>query len=353
LYELLTDRRPHRVAGRSPAAVEREVCRTEPPWPSAAVGGAGGADGGGGPGPDAPGAATAAAIGAARRTTPAKLRRRLRGDLDKIVMAALRKEPSRRYPSVEAMAEDLRRHLDGRPVSARRDTARYRVGKFVRRHRLGVAAAAAVAVLVVGFGVAMAVQAARIAEHARALEAERDRVRLQMQKATRVQGLVSDLFKAMGPGQSGGASSEQLHAASHRMVADLADEPELQVELMDEILTIYSNLGLYEDAAEMAAASLEVRRRAFPSERRAIAWGLLRLGEAHFLNSRFADARARYEEALEIQRAELGPDHLDIAASLIRLSRLHRNDHRIEEAAECAEAALDILGARHGEVHPD
>ncbi|HYX20247.1 MAG TPA: serine/threonine-protein kinase, partial [Thermoanaerobaculia bacterium] len=106
LYELLTGQRPYRVTGRTPEAIARAVCEEEPARPSAA---------------------SAA----------------LRGDLDNVVLMALRKEPDRRYASVEQFAEDIRRHLDGRPVSARKDTLRYRAGKFVTRHKASVAATAA------------------------------------------------------------------------------------------------------------------------------------------------------------------------------------------------------------------
>ena len=93
----------------------------------------------------------------------AKLRRRLSGDLDDIVMMSLRKEPQRRYASVEQFAEDIRRHLEGLPVIARRDSWRYRAGKFVVRHKLGVAASALVLLAVAG-GVGATIREARIAD---------------------------------------------------------------------------------------------------------------------------------------------------------------------------------------------
>src|SRR5580765_3331433 len=91
-----------------------------------------------------------------------KLRRRLKGDIDTIVLHALRKDPRRRYSSVEQFAEDIRRHLEGRPVTARRDSWKYRAGKFAIRHKLGVAATALVLMAVMG-GVAATARQARIA----------------------------------------------------------------------------------------------------------------------------------------------------------------------------------------------
>ncbi|MDX1546237.1 MAG: protein kinase [Rhodothermales bacterium] len=148
LYELLAGQRPYRLSGRSRGEVERIICDEEPARPSTAV-----------TRPAEPGTTRHASpeeVGRMRATQPSRLRRRLAGDLDVIVMTALRKDPARRYPSAQQLADDLRRHLDGRPVVARSDTLSYRAAKFIRRNWLGVAASAAVFVaLLGGFGVAL------------------------------------------------------------------------------------------------------------------------------------------------------------------------------------------------------
>ena len=135
LYELLTGRSPYRVTGGSPQEIAAAVVTTEPVRPSAAV--------------------TQPAGGARIRraiATGAHLSRRLKGDLDTIVLTALRKEPARRYHSVAELAEDLRQHLEGRPIVARGDHALYRTGKFVRRNRTVLVATALVAFLTaIGF----------------------------------------------------------------------------------------------------------------------------------------------------------------------------------------------------------
>ena len=130
LYELLAGRRPYRTTGSGSAEIARAVCEQEPPRPSASV--------------------------------PA-----LRGDCDNIVMKALRKEPERRYASVEQLSDDIGRHLDGKPVHARKDTFGYRTGKFVSRHKTAVAATAAVAALLVA-ATGAAIRQTRIARAERA-----------------------------------------------------------------------------------------------------------------------------------------------------------------------------------------
>ena len=164
LYELLTGRSPYRVKTRTPQDVATEVCTTEPDRPSAAV------SGGGPPTSRRTGLATDR-IAATRSGSADRLRRRLRGDLDTIVLTALRKEPQRRYQSVEQFAGDIRRHLDGLPVRTRPDTFRYRAGKFVRRNRLPLLAATLVALALVGGTVTTAWQA----RQARAAQARAER----------------------------------------------------------------------------------------------------------------------------------------------------------------------------------
>ena len=132
LYELLTGVRPHRIDQCTPLALERAICLDPVRVPSAAVG--------------------------ENRT----LARRLRGDLDNIVLRAMQKEPERRYASVEQLADDLRRYLDHRPVLARPDSVTYRIGRFIRRNRVAVALGAAVAVALLA-GATVAIREERIA----------------------------------------------------------------------------------------------------------------------------------------------------------------------------------------------
>src|SRR5205807_8138993 len=102
------------------------------------------------PGQGVKGMLTAEMVSAARAARPERLRKQLAGDLDNIVMMAMRKEPQRRYQSVEQLAADIRRHLEGRPVTARKATVRYRAQKFVQRHTAGVTAAVLIFLTLVG-----------------------------------------------------------------------------------------------------------------------------------------------------------------------------------------------------------
>jgi eukaryotic-like serine/threonine-protein kinase len=136
LYELLTGERPYKFTRRTPDVVTKAICEQEPERPSTAV---------------------ARGDGSSRLQAPSS--KLLRGDLDNIVLKALRKEPERRYRSVDQFSGDIRRHLEGLPVQARKDTTAYRASKFVRRHKVGVVAAGLVALALIGGSITTAWQA--------------------------------------------------------------------------------------------------------------------------------------------------------------------------------------------------
>ncbi|HKV42052.1 MAG TPA: protein kinase [Blastocatellia bacterium] len=158
LYKLLTGHHPYRFKTPLPQEIERVICEEQPERPSAAVSRAEEIS--------APSGAisrvTPETVSADRGTPPDKLGRLLNGDLDNIVLMAIRKEPERRYSSVEQFSEDIRRYLDGLPVLAHKDTFRYRASKFVNRHRIGVAAAVVIGVTLVG-GIVSTTWQARLA----------------------------------------------------------------------------------------------------------------------------------------------------------------------------------------------
>jgi eukaryotic-like serine/threonine-protein kinase len=156
LYELLTGQHPYSAPGHTPHQIARAVCEVEPKKPSTIVRRTEGSHSDA----DQP-------KGSPHNNAAEKLSKRLSGDLDNIVLMALRKEPERRYASVDKFAEDLRRHLQNLPVFARKDTAGYLISKFVARHKAAVTATAAVIVILV-VGIVVTLREAQIARSQRA-----------------------------------------------------------------------------------------------------------------------------------------------------------------------------------------
>jgi serine/threonine protein kinase len=159
LYELLTGHRPYRSTGTPLHELARVICEQEPVKPSTAIANIEIVT----HGETKPRTITPESVSSARDTLPNKLRRGLSGDLDNIILMALRKEPVRRYATVSQFSEDISRHLDGLPVVARKDTFKYRATKFVRRNRLGVAAAVVILLSLLG-GIVATIWQARVAQ---------------------------------------------------------------------------------------------------------------------------------------------------------------------------------------------
>lgn len=154
LYELLTGRRPHEFQSRAPEEILQSMMGTEMQKPSIVISGPVRSPSNG---TSTNRSSTREDINGSRNEQPSKLRRELRGDLDNIVLMALRKEPDRRYSSVEKFAEDIRRHLDGLPIIARKDTFAYKSSKFLLRNKAAILSAFLVAMACLVIGVSVAV----------------------------------------------------------------------------------------------------------------------------------------------------------------------------------------------------
>src|ERR1044071_5472954 len=181
---------------------------------------------------------------------PVKLSKRIRGDLDNIVLMAMRKEPERRYVSAEQFAEDIRRHLEGLPVIARQDTFAYRASKFIGRNKIGVAVAVAFLILALTATVLVINQSIRASR-------ERD-------KAQRVSQFLVELFNVSDPGEARGntvTAREILDKGAERIDRELADQPEVQATLMTTIGQVYVKLGLYDAALPLYEKAVETRRK--------------------------------------------------------------------------------------------
>jgi serine/threonine protein kinase len=210
LYDLLTGRRPYGATASTPAAYEQAILTQEPQRPSQAA-----------VQHDTEGATRSAEHAAARSVDPAQLSAQLRGDLDAIVLKALRKEPEQRYDAVATFAEDVQNYLERKPVTARRGNLRYRTMRFLQRHAFATALSAiALVSLVVGLGVAL-----WQAEQARA-EASKSRAALDF---------MTGLFTLADPVAAQGeriTARELLTTGSQRIREQLLDQPAARAELL-------------------------------------------------------------------------------------------------------------------------
>ncbi len=319
LYELLTERRPREFKTCSSAELDRTLRDTEIEAPSKVAG---------------------------RMTGPlTRLSRSFAGDLDNIVLTAMREEPERRYQSVEQFSEDIRRYLEGMPVLARKDTFGYRTGKFVRRHKTGVAILALLAIL----AVAMIVQAARIAR-------ERDRANQEAATAQAVMRSLTAMFEVADPGKARGniiTARELLDQGAEKVERELKHQPAVQATLLDTIGQLYQSIGLYDREQPLLEEALKLRRQALGPECAEVAASLSHLGEAARLKGDYARSEPLLREALIMRRKLLGAEHKDVAESLDNLGALLADRGNFNEAESLIREALALRRKLFGEEHAD
>ncbi len=352
LYEMLTGRHPYLSGGETLAEIEQAVTVTEPVAPSRATD-----------------------------------RKGLAGDLDTIILKALRKEPIRRYPSAAALADDVQRHLDGLPVRARPDTFGYRAGKFLRRHRWPVAAlATAFGALVATTGVTM-VQSRRVAHEAARVTRERD-------KALEVRGFLLEMFGASGADRSVGDTvtvRRLLDLQAQQIDRAYAGQPEVQADMLDVLADGYDRLGIYQTAESLARRALDTRqatgndpgtpaslnllgwiihergrsKEALPMLLEAVALrrtllpagafdlsrSLNDLGVVYNAITRYAAAESVLVEALAIRRAEKGDGHRSVGITANNLAAAYFYQSKLDSAIAVQQLAVAALGRSVGVDH--
>lgn len=351
LYVLLTGQLPYRLSGTTSDALQRAVVEQDPERPSAAVGRTTREAS------RSPSERVAAAgeereaASEARGLRPQQLRRKLRGDLDNIVLMALRKEPERRYASVALLSEDLRRYREQLPVTAQPDTLGYRVRKFVGRHRAGVAVAGLGLVVIVGLAASMTVQAVRLAR-------QRDEIRAERDKALEVRGFLEEVFAGSDPGEARGetvTAREILDKGAARVMAKLQDQPETQAALALAIGKVYLSLGLNDRALPLLQQSLAQRERLHGASPLDVADSLLALSVLEQNRGRFAEAETSQRRALAIQRRQLGSQDRRVGDSLTDLSVTLLSLAKYPEAETTVREALAIHrkapGGREAEAY--
>jgi serine/threonine-protein kinase len=302
LYKLLTGRRPYQLKTHADAELRRVICEEEPPRPSVA----------------------------ARHE-----RRRLSADLDHIILKAIRKRRQWRYSSVEELAQDIRRHLEGQPVRARQGTFAYRFGKFVRRHAQRVAVGLLVFIGFAGFA---------------AREHQRRQVWQEREKASAISRFLQGLFEQADPNTApGGLTVRQVLDTGATKIDELRNRPELQAMYLETIGGVYRSLGLYDQSIPLLERALATRRALHGEEHVDVAESLDDLGEAVYYKGDLDAAESYYRRALQMRRRLLGADHPDVAESSSNLGVLLEDKGDYQNAEPLLRDAVRIYRRHEGD----
>ncbi|GIL06117.1 MAG: hypothetical protein BroJett031_26370 [Betaproteobacteria bacterium] len=316
LFELLAGARPYKLKRDSRAALEEAIVAAEPARPSAAA-------------------------------SEPKLRKRLRGDLDTIVLKALKKVPSERYGTVEALAEDIERYLAQQPVRAQPDRWPYRAGKFVLRHRYAVAAAAAVMATAIA-GAAVASWQAREAQRSREV-ALRER-----SNADEVKNFVLAMLRDAGPQNAAGkviSPAEMLARARARIDRIDPKRVAVRVELLG---TLGDSLLMLEDAKTAESVLLQAIAEAqtgLDASDKRVLWAKSMLSQAYRRQNRYAEMRAVLEDIVPRLRARETELPNQLLAALVNLVNLNCGEYRMDECERAVDEGLGVLERRFGGRH--
>ena len=325
LYELLTGFLPFDTTQWKKQRLDevlRQLRETDPERPSTKVGA---------------NQNTSAAWAEARSTQPQQLASSLRGDLDWITLKALEKERERRYSTPSALAADVERYLENRPVEARPASTGYRLKKYIRRNRVAVAVATGAAALLIVFAIMQTIQLRRITR-------ERDR-------ADRITQFMTNMFNVSDPSEARGNSvtaRELLDKASKDIQTGLAADPEAQAQMMEVMGEVYDSLGLYSRSEALLTQAVDRRRRVLGvnhpetlTSMDDLSWVLLEEGRA-------VESEKLQRETMERRRQVLGSRDTKTLASMINLASALNAQGRFGEAETLQREALSILRETRG-----
>ena len=353
LYELLTGHRPYDANGGGPIELARLICDAEPPRPSVAVSRVWRTD--------AQGGSTSSLkpedVSRTREGAPTRLRRRLAGDLDMIVLTALRKEPDRRYESAAAFSEDIRRHLDGEPVAARKGSWSYRGTKFVRRHRVGVLAASFAAISLLT-GTAVAIWQASKANF-QALEARKD-----ARVAHQIAGFWTQFYRPEESGRpdlpsvdwsrrsrKAGVTLDALLEGGIQRIPTFDERPLVEAELRENMAQICNELHRFDESLPLHQQVLTIRRKALGPDHRDTLRSVSNVGFTLMMLERWEEAKTILVEALETGGRVWGPSAQDTLGTMRNLgyveSRLGQKDKAEAHFREALTGYRSELGEDH------
>lgn len=336
LYQLLTGLRPYQIKSTDPFEISRAICEAQPERPSAA----------------------ASRSVQVRSSDQKPLSRQLRGDLDNIIMMAMRKEAARRYSSVEQFSDDIQRYLEGLPVIARKDTFGYRAAKFIRRNKAVTAAGLLIPMTLVAGIVTTAWQAKRASDQARIATEQRDRAQLESVKAERINSFLQQMLAYANPSWYAPGKDkrrdltvlEALDEASRHIDTEMEDQPEIKAEIHTTIGDTYRAIGRTDLAEPHFEAALDLRRGLFGEHHREVAESLYYLGGVKVLKGDTITGERLYREALAIQRT-MPNEGNNLPYMLLDFGGLLTSKGDFAEAVEVFGEARQIFLEKHGADH--
>lgn len=329
LYQILTGFQPYKITNNSPASISKVITEEVIAKPSEKL------------------KQTQNAT-FANKILLEKKYKHIKGDLDNIVLKAMHKDPARRYVSVEQFSEDIRRHLIGLPVIAQKDTASYRLSKFIKRHIVGFTSSVAFIVLLI-------ISLIVIAWQANIASKERDIAKLEAQKVEIVNNFLQEMLSSVDPNEVSKDVKvyDVLKKASEDVGRNFASHPEIEALLRRTIGKTLISLSEYEEAKPHLIKSLELNNKVFGNNSYQSAESLLELALYFHWISNLSTADSLYKESIRIFRMNPNSPPRSVATVLNNYGTLLQDQSRFDESLKYFREAYDIFVKNYGSDDKD
>ncbi len=320
LYELLANSHPHNLEDKNLNEIEQVIRKQIPPIPSEKF-------------RELPQKQQKRAANH-RSSDPSSLINILQGDLDAIVIKALRKEPEARYGSAEKMLDDLDRREQNRPITAREDTFRYKSSRFIKRHKTGLGMTAGFLLLVLVF----------IGFYTWQITEERSKAQQEAEKAQQISNFLVNIFEAGNPNVAEGdtlTARELLNSGLQKI--DQLENRSIKAKMLTILGQSYTGLGDYETASDLYGRAIKLSKQAETEDSRIVyANAVSGLGTLHSLQQNFEEALPYLKRAYSIQSQELGDSDPQTIHSLSNIGVALRNTGELDSAEFYVRKALNI-----------
>lgn len=330
LYQILTGYQPYKISNNSPAAISKIITEEIIQKPSEKV------------------KDKSREHAESNLFLNDKISNQLKGDLDNIVSKAMHKDPARRYVSVEQFSEDIRRHLSGLPVIAQKDTAGYRLSKFIQRHKVGFISS-------VGFIVFLIINLIAIIWQANIAANERDKAKLEAQKVETVNKFLLDMLSSVDPTEIGRDVKvyDVLRKSALGVEKGFKDQPGIEASIQKTIGKTLTSLGEYDEAKPHLLRSLLLNERVYGKQSNQASESNYELALYYHWIGELKTADSLYKKSLQIFKRNSDVSKRSLASTLNDYGILKSDFAEFDESKKMYEESLNILLENYGEKDRD
>ncbi|MBI5472382.1 MAG: serine/threonine protein kinase [Ignavibacteriae bacterium] len=342
LYRLLTGHNPYRIESILHSDIRKIITQTDPSKPSEIIFQTIENESG-----EERIAINAESVSKTRESSLDRLHKTLVGDLDNIISMSIRKEPQRRYASVDHFAEDIRRYLNDKPVTAHSDTFFYRSKKLIKRNKATAGFVSAISLIVI-LGIGGIIWQSRLTAQ------ERDLAKLEAEKANRIKSLFLDMISAPDPRKDGSKVTviDVVQKASQSMSLELAGHPQIEAELRGMLGHTYQNLGIYDSAETEFVKAHDLNKKLFGERSKDAAMSLKALGLVYQYKGDIEKTEQHFKQSLEMLKSVETEPSFETAIVLDAYGTLMSEKGEYQQAEELTKEALTIGESIKGPEDP-